>query len=765
MALARYQLMKWEFPAERMHHGIPVGSGNFGGMIWGDGKPLVISFGTAEYWETRGAHDFREGYGYDYFETCVKNKEYDRIADMVERKDAAPGSDIHPTRLPVGRLVLDFGSDDVAATLNMATGIAGLKAGKTMKAEIFCASSQELLVIHLKGNFSGVTIKAVPGPQDKASKEKLRAWGYPPYKQSTVKDVSSWTQEQPAGSALAVAYKILKKSRREMVMLLSASVAGGAEAALEKARAEIAAGEKAGYDKLRTAQCAWWKKFWTGGGEVNIPDDDLAQTYYFWLYKLASSSRPGKLPVSLQGPWIEDYNLPKWSGDYHMDINVQEAYWPVYASNHLELTEPLLSWMKKSMGRWEKYGKRLTGRDNAVFVPVTANNAGENLEFSPGWAATHLWPGVGPFLGHNLWQVYTYGGNRKLLEEFIYPFLKKVFNFYETFLREDEAGASVAMPGGAPASPSSGALCFSHSHSPEWFPLDGGYPMGKNASIDLGLMHFLVKALLQASETLGVDASLRPRWKDIAQRLPLAAMRKPPAHEGCWGDEIELWQGEPLGISHRHMSHLIAIYPLALLDVPGGGEHADLVIPSIKRLWGLGTGLWAGLSFPWASMIMARAGFGDAAHKYLKRWRDSFSNQAYASYHDEPVPTGASSYMERKELMQLEGGFGFCAAVPEMLIQSWWGEIRLFPAIPDRWKTASFSNMRAEGAFIVSARYENGRTACATVKSVVGGTCRIRNSFGGKSVILKNRATKETKMLHGEILEFTTKAGEIFCLS
>ena len=120
--------------------------------------------------------------------------------------------------------------------------------------------------------------------------------------------------------------------------------------------------------------------------------------------------------------------------------------------------------------------------------------------------------------------------------------------------------------------------------------------------------------------------------------------------------------------------------------------------------------------------------------------------------------------MERRELMQLDGGFGACAAVQEMLLQSWWGEIRLFPAIPSTWDKAGFKNFRAEGAFIISAKYESGGTVEAKIESTAGGTCRIRNSFAKKKLNLKNIKTEKTKTLSGKILSFSTKPGDSFVI-
>ena len=89
--------------------------------------------------------------------------------------------------------------------------------------------------------------------------------------------------------------------------------------------------------------------------------------------------------------------------------------------------------------------------------------------------------------------------------------------------------------------------------------------------------------------------------------------------------------------------------------------------------------------------------------------------------------------------------------VHEMLIQSWNGKIRIFPGIPDRWKDAVFNNLRAEGAFLVSARRKNGRTDWIRVTSLAGEPCVIKTDFNQtKLTVLANRKIKLTTLSHNE---------------
>jgi alpha-L-fucosidase 2 len=103
----------------------------------------------------------------------------------------------------------------------------------------------------------------------------------------------------------------------------------------------------------------------------------------------------------------------------------------------------------------------------------------------------------------------------------------------------------------------------------------------------------------------------------------------------------------------------------------------------------------------------------------------------------------------------LEGNFAAGQAVHELLLQSWGGVIRVFPAVPAEWKDASFRTLRAEGAFLVSAIRRSGKTVQATVTAEVDGELRLRNPFGKARV----KWTIKPLRQDGDDLIFSLAAG------
>jgi alpha-L-fucosidase 2 len=80
----------------------------------------------------------------------------------------------------------------------------------------------------------------------------------------------------------------------------------------------------------------------------------------------------------------------------------------------------------------------------------------------------------------------------------------------------------------------------------------------------------------------------------------------------------------------------------------------------------------------------------------------------------------------------------------------------VFPAVPAEWKQASFSHLRTQGAFLVSATRENGQLRSVEVVAEKGGRITLRNTFpNGEFQSGTPAFTAENGMI-----EFTLQPGE-----
>lgn len=198
-----------------------------------------------------------------------------------------------------------------------------------------------------------------------------------------------------------------------------------------------------------------------------------------------------------------------------------------------------------------------------------------------------------------------------------------------------------------------------------------------------------------------------------------------------------------LSYTHRHLSNLLAIHPLGLLDVSQGKESERLIKRSINHFEELGTQGWVGYTYSWLANLQARVLNGDAAARSLHIFAKAFCSPNSFHLNGDQLKKGYSGFTYRP--FTLEGNFACASAIQEMLLQSHTGVIHVFPAIPQHWQNASFRDMRTIGAFLVSASYREGKVERIEVRSEKGGTVKVFNPFTRKVV--------EKQMKAGETIE------------
>ncbi|MCB0710630.1 MAG: hypothetical protein KDC15_14750, partial [Chitinophagaceae bacterium] len=219
--------------------------------------------------------------------------------------------------------------------------------------------------------------------------------------------------------------------------------------------------------------------------------------------------------------------------------------------------------------------------------------------------------------------------------------------------------------------------------------------------------------------------------------------------------------GQNLDESHRHHAHLMAIYPLGLLSVDDE-KQKEIINRSLSWLQKKGTRLWTGYSFCWAACIYARAKDGDSAVSMLQKFASNFCS--VNSFHLNGDQKGGQYSDLQYRPFTLEGNFAFAQGVHELLLQSYNGYIEVFPAIPQAaangqagWQNVSFKTLRAEGAFLISAKKENGLVTQVKVTAQNGGTLKLKLPF--KTWISKgvNRLLVDVK---NEIATVTLNKGQ-----
>jgi alpha-L-fucosidase 2 len=173
------------------------------------------------------------------------------------------------------------------------------------------------------------------------------------------------------------------------------------------------------------------------------------------------------------------------------------------------------------------------------------------------------------------WLHYRYTLEEDILREVAWPLLNGAFNGYWGMLEE------VAAPDG------SKRFSLPVSVSPE-YNASAMDAWGRDASFQLAALHMIAGILPRAARALGEPED--PRWTQVRERLPpytlIARSAIPHVEEG---PHIGLWQGQDLDVSHRHHSHLAAIFPFRTVD-PFDPAHEAVVRQSLRHWLRAGSG-------------------------------------------------------------------------------------------------------------------------------------------------------------------------------
>ena len=425
-------------------------------------------------------------------------------------------------------------------------------------------------------------------------------------------------------------------------------------------------------------------------------DPALAALHFnYGRYLLIACSRPGTQPANLQGIWNEELN-PPWESKFTTNINFEMNYWPAELAGLSETHEAMF--------------------DLIDDVVVSGRRTAHTQYGARGWVVHHntdLWRGTAPvnnvdgvwttggaWLCQHLWERFLFTGDRAFLAKRAYPIMREAALFFvDTLVTDPATGLLVCVP----------------SYSPE----QGNLTVG--ATMDHQIIRALFDATIEAAGIVGGDAAFAAELTAVrAKLMPNLIGREGQLQE--WREDVD----KP-GNRHRHMSPLFAVYP-------GSG-----ITPDDPKLWAAAMKLltWrgdgdTGWSLAWRMPLWARAGDGEVAHRQLQ-----------GLLHRRTLP----NLFDLCGPFQIDGNFGACAGVAEMLLQSHRRAdladgarrhvIELLPALPTAWSTGSVTGLRARGGFEIAERWSDGGLTRIELRSAQGGAALLRYRGQSRALDLK----------------------------
>ena len=480
-----------------------------------------------------------------------------------------------------------------------------------------------------------------------------------------------------------------------------------------------------------------WAAFWAASA-VELADQELEEIWYRNQYFLACCLKPGKVAPGLFGNWSSGKIGTAWHGDYHMNYNTQQVWWGVFSSNHVEQHEPYTRLVESLMPMAQWNAREQFGLPGAYFphsaYPVASS---VNPYPAPPWGYEIC---ETPWTVQSLWWQYKYTLDEKYLRR-VYPMLLAAAQFLVAYLQKGEDGKYHIIP----------------TVSPENWGATVDFRLNKDCIIDLALTAFLLDAMLEGSTVLGLDAGRRANWEEVRRNLAPY-----PGGEGPFG---RVWldvRDAPLEYVYNVPVTLAPVFPG---EQVGLGSPPDVL--EVARRTTRTVRLEGGNDLVWQPLVRARLGMLELDW-FKREVRYSLTplgmandrlRQTGGRYRDE---TGYD-YMMRMGVWT--ENLSLPAIVNECLLQSYDGVLRLFPNTTNLGK-ATFRDLRAAGAFLVSATWDGKAVTEVRLKSERGAPAHIVSPWGKASVevqALSARTAVRYTQQDG-LLEFPTKAGESYAV-
>ena len=740
-----HDLVNESLPA-RVDEGLSLGNGTLGCTVFG-GEEIVLGLEHTRLWDTRAPQSFDSP---DFrFDTIAQAWQDGRPESLRNIFEDPATLDPAPTRLPAGelRLLFDTGFLPRSSRLSLAQAEIGVELEGLGEIEIFVHALEPVGRVRVTG-LRPMDVQIVPPTLGAPEGEELltttfadaRRLGYP--EPETGEDVHwCWyRQEGFGGSRHAVMARWQDRGSAGWELAWTIVVSTD-EDPLQVAQQRLLETLDKDFDEDRREHREWWRSFWNQSG-LRLPEREIAleAQWYRAQFLFGCSARANAPPVSRRGI-LSEPTLDRLPSDKGALVvwNLPDTYRFSLSSNRPEGVRALVDEYTALGAALRDWTQRFYGRPG-LNVPAIHTIHGRPMG---GPAELAFSSTASCQLACLFAEAVEYYPEDEELGQRSFAFLQDVAKFLWLHLsRKGEATLDL-------------------STSPELGEASEGAWPRTLSNYDHALIRSTLRAAIRLAAKYGDEARKNEvkDWQGVLDRLPEDWQRS------IHGQGLSVAPGVPLAHSHRHFSHLLAIYPLGLVDGDRSPTERALIEASLDELDAHGSENWIGSSFAWRAALAARASRGEEAEIYLRVFTDAFC--ALNGVHVGGDQSDRHYTRFRDRVPSLDGNSRFAAALQEMLLQSHRdGLIVLFPAVPRSWQELEFTSLRARGGFLISARRSEGRLVEVSVTSEAGRRLRMKNPFeewpslvaGGTFV---ERGYEETA---DGVLEFDTIAGERYVL-
>ena len=760
-------VLQYDRPAQYFEESLPIGNGKLGALVYGGTDDNIIYLNDITLWTGKPVDRTLDKDAHQWIpkiREALFREDY-ALADSLQLNVQGPNSQFFQ---PLGTLhIKDLGLGEVTdyhRSLSLDSAIIRdryVRDGSTVTREYFASAPDKLIAIRLRGDINcKIALTAQVPHQVKAIPTQLTMTGHATGdpQQSihfcTMLSVKTDGEMTASDSSLTIT-----KAREAIVYIINETSFNGfdkhpvREAApyLENAANDIWHTQNLTYDEFYQRHLADYKSIYdrvtlrlssSKPSYYDGPTDTLLKTYtdtrgqapgsryleelYFQYgrYLLISSSRTQGVPANLQGLWTPHLWSP-WRGNYTVNINLEENYWPAFVANMAEMAQPLDGFIAALAANGQYTARNYYGINegwcsshNSDIWAMT-NPVGEKRE-SPEWSNWNL---GGAWLVNTLWERYQFTQDKQYLRQVAWPLMKGAADFCLRWLIDNpkEPGELITAPSTSPEN---------EYKTPEGYHGTTCY----GGTADLAIIRELLTNTIAAGSVCG--GSTAAYKKALARLHPYTI-----GHEGDineWYYDWDDWDPQ-----HRHQSHLIGLYP--------GNHLTDAALQkAAERSLEIKGDHTTGWSTGWRINLWARLHNPQQAYHIYQKLLTYVSPDKYQGPDRRRSGGTYPNLMDAHPPFQIDGNFGGTAGVCEMLMQSQTNgnltTIELLPALPETWNDGKVSGLCARGGFEVSFEWKQGKVRDCTIKA--------RNR--GNVTLIYNGQQKKLKLKAGQTMPVKT---------
>jgi hypothetical protein len=497
------------------------------------------------------------------------------------------------------------------------------------------------------------------------------------------------------GAAATATFEPPARGRLEAFVTIVTTLDGPDLIALAKKR--LAEAEAGGFDHLLRENVRWWNEFYDQrengrvfyGSAGRAVSDDIRALYRSWGCGHGGGTKTDMRKFECSASYaLPERDFQEWDSSPCYNEIFHTYRFVRHWGDSVDMYKQLIQhWLP---------GARQNARDicnmpgmlisHGYLPPVKPDkyvHTTITLEFCLGTMAQLLRP---------VWDEWDYGGDVNFLRQECYPLMREMALFYAAYAKKGDDGYYHVIPS---------------MEEERW----GFYPQfsrNKDVISSLCMFRWGLTRAAEAAELLGVDADLRPQWRQIAAQL-----RPYPTWKKAEGVIFAGMPGvEPMHLPGDHFGDAAA-YPTILADeinLDSRRDQKEMMLRSVRTL---------------------RSGSTGETLRLL-------------GVAEPPGPRRSGSEAE-------------------MLLNSRSGRIHLFP-VALQTNEVAFRNFQARGGFLVSAARNADGVYYVEIEPRRDKICQLMNPWPGQPVLVREIGKVETVPVkldksNGECLVFATMAG------